>query len=69
MHERSLAEALLASTASTGKRSNLSVPWGPSVEDALLGTEGGPSSMTEEDSADLSAKVKLSESSLLFLPL
>ena len=56
MQEKSLAEVLLVGA---GRELRLSLPWGPSVEDALLG-QAGPSAGPEEEKPDqqeLSSKV------------
>ena len=57
MQDKSLAEVLLVGSS---QKLRLSLPWGPSVEDALLGP-AGPSSGPEEEKPDqqeLSSKVK-----------
>ena len=56
LQDKSLAEALLSGS---GRELRLRLPWGPSVEDALLGP-AGPSSGPEEEKPDqqeLSSKV------------
>ena len=56
MQDKSLAEVLLVGSS---RELRLSLPWGPSVEDALLGP-AGPSSGPEEEKSDqqeLSSKV------------
>lgn len=56
LQDKSLAEVLLKAA---GRELRLSLPWGPSVEDALLGP-AGPSPGPEEEKPDqqeLSSKV------------
>ena len=56
MQDKSLAEVLLSDA---GRQLRLSLPWGPSVEDALLGPDGLSSGPEEEspDQQELSSKV------------
>ena len=56
---RSLAEVLLALTSTHGQATGLSLPWGPSAEDALLGVnaEQGPASDEEDAASNASSKV------------
>ena len=56
--EKSLAEALLASSSSSRREASVTIPWGPSAEDTLLGVHNADASMTDEDAADLSARVR-----------
>ena len=57
VREKSLAEALLASRSSAAQNTAVTIPWGPAMEDILLGACNVDASMTDEDTADLSAKV------------
>ena len=57
VREKVLAEALLAARSSAGQASAVAAPWGPAAEDILLEGCDADASMTDEDTADLSAKV------------
>ena len=56
---QSFAEVLLALTWTHGQATGLSLPWGPTVEDALLGVSAEQASAPNEEDAASSASSKV----------